>query len=85
MKFQPDRASDHSIRSYGPGWVMVGNEKIEHSLLLGPDGLRQNWNCQRFEDLRSEHFAPLAELDVELVLFVAARNCALCRPLGWRP
>ena len=62
MKFQPDRASDHSIRSYGPGWVMVGNEKIEHSLLLGPDGLRQNWNCQRFEDLRSEHFALVLHL-----------------------
>ncbi len=85
MKFQPDRASDHSIRSYGPGWVMVGNEKIEHSLLLGPDGLRQNWNCQRFEDLRSEHFAPLAELDVELVLFGSGTQLRFVPPAWLAP
>ena len=69
MKFQPDPSSAHSISGYGPGWVAVGPEKIHHSIVLGPDGLRQPWACERFEDLTPEHFAQLANLGAEVVIF----------------
>ena len=69
MKFQPDRSSAQTISGYGPGWIGVDAEKITHSVILGSNGLRQAWNCARFEDLTAEHFAPLADLQAELIIF----------------
>ena len=69
MKFQPDRTDAHSITGYGPGWISVGAEKITSSLVLGARGLRMPWPCARFEDLTPEHFAQLAGLETELVIF----------------
>ena len=69
MKFQPDRTDAHSITGYGPGWISVGAEKITSSLVLGARGLRMPWPCARFEDLAPAHFAKLAELDAELIIF----------------
>lgn len=69
MKFQPDRSSAPTINGYGPGWISVDSEKITHSVIIGSGGLRQAWACTRFEDLTPEHFAQLAELETELVIF----------------
>ena len=69
MKLQPDIISVQSIRGYGPGWIGVGNEKITRSVVLGSRGERSNWDCDRFEDLGAAHFAQLAALDAELVIF----------------
>ncbi|MDP3617423.1 MAG: Mth938-like domain-containing protein [Rhodoferax sp.] len=69
MKLQPDIISVQSIRGYGPGWIGVGNEKITRSVVLGSRGERSNWDCDRFEDLGATHFAQLAALDAELVIF----------------
>ena len=68
MKFQPDRFDAHSITGYGPGWISVGAEKVHSSLVIGSRGLRQAWDCARFEDLSAEHFAQLALLDAEVLL-----------------
>jgi uncharacterized protein len=69
MKLQPDRIETQSVTAYGPGWVAIQGEKIQHSVLITSGGLRLDWQCQRFEDLGPQHFAQLAELDVELVIF----------------
>lgn len=69
MKFQPDRSNAQSINGYGPGWISVDADKITHSVILGSNGLRQPWPCARFEDLTPEHFAQLAELEAELIIF----------------
>ena len=69
MKLQPDIISVQSIRGYGPGWIGVGNEKITRSVILGSRGERFFWDCNRFEDLSVTHFAQLAALDAELVIF----------------
>lgn len=69
MKLQPDIISVQSIRGYGPGWVAVGNEKITQSVILGSRGERFFWECSRFEDLSAAHFAQLAALNAELVIF----------------
>jgi hypothetical protein len=65
MKFQPDRFDAHSITGYGPGWISVGAEKVHSSLVIGSRGLRQAWDCTRFEDLSADHFAQLALLDAD--------------------
>ena len=75
MKFQPDRSSAQTIQGYGPGWIGVDADRITHSVLIGSRGLRQAWAPNRFEDLTAEHFAQLAQLDTELIIFGSgARN-----------
>jgi len=69
MKFQPDRSNAQTISGYGPGWIGIDAEKINHSLIIGSQGFRQAWPCARFEDLSAAHFAQLATLETELVIF----------------
>ena len=73
MKLQPDRLDVQSILAYGTGWVGLGNngvaEKIDYSVVIGSRGEKFAWNCTRFEQLTSEHFALLANLKPELVIF----------------
>ena len=69
MKLQPDKSDTQSITGYGPGWVGVNGEKITHSVIVSSKGERIEWPAGRFEDLGSEHFAQLARLDAEVVIF----------------
>jgi uncharacterized protein len=69
MKLQPDKSDVQSISGYGPGWVGVNGEKITHSVIVSSRGERIDWPSSRFEDLGPEHFAQLATLDAEVVIF----------------
>ena len=69
MKLQPDRSNAQTISAYGPGWIGVDADKVTHSVIVGSGGLRQAWGGTRFEDLTAEHFAHLATLDTELIIF----------------
>lgn len=78
MKLQPDRLDVQSILGYGPGWIGLGSqgvaEKIEHSIVIGSRGEKFDWLCSRFEDLSAEHFARLAEIQPELVIFGSGKR-----------
>jgi len=69
MKLQPDKFDVPSISGYGPGWVGVGGEKIKHSVIISSSGERIAWPSERFEDLNAEHFAQLAQVEAEVVIF----------------
>jgi uncharacterized protein len=69
MKLQPDRSDVQTISGYGPGWVGVDGEKIAHSVIISSAGERIAWPSRSFEELDAEHFAQLAKLDVEVVIF----------------
>ena len=73
MKLQPDRLDVQSILAYGAGWVGLGNngiaEKIDYSVVIGSRGEKLSWNCQSFDQLTAEHFAMLAVMKPELVIF----------------
>ncbi|MBS0317341.1 MAG: Mth938-like domain-containing protein [Proteobacteria bacterium] len=69
MKLHADLPDTHSVTGYGPGWIAVGGERIETSLIVGSRGERLPWPCRRFEDLTPAHFEQLATLDAELVIF----------------
>ena len=69
MKLQPDKSDVQTINGYGPGWVAVNGEKITHSVIIGSRGQRIDWGCSRFEELAEAHFARLAGLEAELVIF----------------
>ncbi len=86
MKFQPDRFGA-AITAHGTGWVAVGNQRFEHSLVLhGEDAPPTPWDCARFEDLTAAHFAQLVLHRPELVVFGSGDKLrfpppALIRPL----
>ena len=69
MKLQPDKFDVQSISGYGPGWVGVDGEKITHSVIISSSGERIDWLLERFEDLGPAHFAQLAQVDAEVVIF----------------
>jgi uncharacterized protein len=69
MKLQPDQSDVQSISGYGPGWVGVNGEKITHSVIISSGGERLPWAAARFEDLDATHFAQLAEVQAEIVIF----------------
>jgi uncharacterized protein len=69
MKLKPDKSDVQSISGYGPGWVGVDGEKITRSVIIVSSGERIDWPLERFEDLGAEHFAQLAHLEAEVVIF----------------
>ena len=69
MKLQPDKSDVQTINGYGLGWVAVNGEKITNSVIIGSRGQRIDWGCSRFEELAEAHFARLAGLEAELVIF----------------
>ena len=69
MKFQPERPDTQSITAYGPDWIGVDADRVTESVIIGARGQRIAWDCHRFEDLTAAHFAQLAELDAEVVIF----------------
>jgi uncharacterized protein len=69
MKLQPDKFDVQSISGYGPGWVSVNAEKITRSVIISSSGERIDWPLERFEDLNAAHFAQLAQVEAEVVIF----------------
>ncbi len=69
MKIQPDTTNAQSISGYGPGWVSIGHEQINRSVVIGSRGERFEWACTKFEDLGEEHFRQLSLMNTELVIF----------------
>ena len=84
MKLQPDQSEAQTVSGYGPGWVAVGSEKITHGVILGSRGQRVEW-AARFEDLTAEHFATLAAMKVEVVIFGSGARIRFPKPQWLAP
>lgn len=80
MKLQPDRFNVQTISGYGAGWIGLDGEKVTHSLVVGSRGQRFDWGCTAFAGLSAAHFARLAELGPELVLFGSGERLRFPQP-----
>jgi uncharacterized protein len=69
MKIHPDVIGVQSVQAYGQGWVQVAGQRIANSLVMASSGERFAWNCSHFTELTAEHFAQLAALETEIVIF----------------
>jgi uncharacterized protein len=85
MKLQPDQFDVQAITGYGPGWVGINTDRVTHSVIVGSRGERIDWNAPRFEDLGAEHFARLAELQPEVVIFGSGSRIRFPRPAWLAP
>ncbi|MBX9612597.1 MAG: Mth938-like domain-containing protein [Burkholderiales bacterium] len=82
MKLQPDRFDVPAITGYGPGWVGVSGEQVAASVVIGSRGQRLDWQCDDFGALTASHFAQLATLDAELVIFGSGQRLRFV-PAAW--
>lgn len=80
MKLQPDKSDVQTISGYGPDWIGLNGEKFTTSLVVGSRGERFAWDCAQFNALGPTHFARLAELKPELVLFGSGQQLRFPRP-----
>lgn len=85
MKLQPDKSDVQTLTAYGPGWVAINNEKVEGSVVLGSRGERFAWGCSRFDELDEAHFAQLASLGAELVIFGSGERLRFPQPQWLKP
>lgn len=84
MKLQPDKSDTQTLTAHGPGWVAINNERVGHSVVLGSRGERFAWECANFDDLGPEHFAQLAALGAELVIFGSGQRIRFPQPAWLR-
>jgi len=85
MKLQPDKSDAPTISGYGPGWVAVDGERLTDSVVLSSSGNRMAWQCTRFSDLTQAHFALLADIDTELVIFGSGERIRFPPPAWLAP
>jgi uncharacterized protein len=83
MKLQPDQFDVQSVTGHGPGWVAVNGERIAHSVIIASTGERLAWPCTQFERLGPDHFAQLAQFDVEVVIFGSGQRLRFVPP-AWQ-
>ncbi len=85
MKLQPDRIDTLSVTGYGPGWIGVSGEKVTRSVVITSQGEQFDWDCADFSELSPAHFARLADLSVELVIFGSGAQLRFIQPAWASP
>jgi uncharacterized protein len=85
MKLQPDRIDTLSVTGYGPGWIGISGEKVMRSVVITSHGKQMDWDCNRFSELTPAHFARLADLSVELVIFGSGAQLRFVQPAWVSP
>jgi uncharacterized protein len=69
LKLHTSRPSGLNVFSgYGEGFVMVGERRIDRSVIVLPDRIVEDWGATRFEALTAAHLEALAGLGCEVVL-----------------
>lgn len=80
MKLHADATSNTSVQSYGPGWIVVDGQRIDHSVALSSSGGRLAWPGVPFDDLTASHFESLLALEPELVIFGSGTRLRFVHP-----
>ncbi|RYF45844.1 MAG: hypothetical protein EOO27_40585, partial [Comamonadaceae bacterium] len=73
------------LTAHGPGWVAINGERVDNSVLVGSHKERQAWPCSSFESLTEAHFAVLAALQPEVVIFGSGSRIRFPRPAWIAP
>ena len=85
MKLQPDKSDTQVVTAHGPGWIAINNEKVEQSVVIGSRGERFEWNARDFGQLEASHYAQLAALGPELIIFGSGTRLRFPQPAWLAP
>lgn len=80
MKLHSDRSDVQTVTGYGAGWVSVDKQEHRGNLLIGASGFLRPWNVANFESLTEAHFAELAQLNAELIIFGSGDKIRFVHP-----
>lgn len=70
VKLHLSGSTGHNLfTGYGTGYVTINQIRYEHSLIVLPDRLIEDWEAKTFEQLTTEHFQFILSLRPEMVLF----------------
>jgi uncharacterized protein len=70
---------------YGPGYVVVNDQRFEKSIVVMPDQLWTDWAASSFETLTAEHLEALAGFDREVILLGTGERLRFPSPAVMRP
>jgi uncharacterized protein len=59
----------NTITGYGKDYIEVNRVPYRHAVLVGPSGEISQWGASSFNALDPSHFAQIADLKPELVIF----------------
>lgn len=69
MKFElDDAAGGLTISAYAPGWIRLGDLRIESPCVVTPAGAHEGLIPPRLEDIGTSHFAAIVELSAEIII-----------------
>jgi uncharacterized protein len=86
MKLQAERTEGtNAIARHSSEGVVINAIEYRSSVIVPWRGPVVAWPVQRFDALAPEHFALLAELDPELVIFGSGSRLRFVRPECLRP
>jgi uncharacterized protein len=86
MKLQADRIEgQNAISRHGPGGVIVNGVEHRTSVVVPWRGDVTPWNVDRFDALTEAHFAALAGMGAELVIFGSGPRIRFVRPALLKP
>ncbi len=73
------------VSAYGPGYVMINQQRHEKNLVVMPDALVEPWAPGGFEALAEQDFAALADMKPEIVLLGTGSRQRFPAPRLLRP
>ena len=86
MKMRADRIEgQNAIARHGPGGVVVNGGEHTESVIVPWQGAVVAWNVEGFDSLRADHFARVAALKPELVIFGSGPRLRFPAPALLRP
>jgi uncharacterized protein len=86
MKLQADRIEgQNAIARHGPGGVIVNGVEHRRSVVVPWTGEARPWAVDAFDGLAEPHFASLADLAPELVIFGSGIRLRFVHPALLKP
>ena len=86
MKMRADRMEgQNAIARHGPEGVLVNGVEYTESVVVPWAGTVVPWHANGFDELTADHFARLAALKPELVIFGSGRRIRFPAPALLRP
>lgn len=77
--------SQNMFSGYGPGYVSVNGTRHERSIVVMQDRLLADWAPASVDALGAEHLAPLAVLELEVILLGTGEKLRFPKPEVMRP
>ena len=82
MKLQADRMEgQNAISRHGPDGIIVNGIEFRESVVVPWRGVVGAWGIDDFDSLSGDHFATLAALSPELVIFGSGKRLRFPKPV----